>query len=275
MKIIAVITDPAQVLKILRHLTPAVSLSAGTYSAVQSLAITCATAGATLYYTTDGTDPATSGTRQEYTSAITLNEGTVHIRVSAEKAGMVASSLDAGFYTVQFDTVSTPQFSPVGGGYVGAQTVTISCGTTGAETRYTTNGTDPTTTSGTVYTVPISVSTATTVKAISHKSGMTTSTVASAAYSFPLPGAPTIATTAGTGKVTITWPAVSGAASYNVYYRLGTTVSTATYDRKITGAVSGIVISPLTSTKTYAFIVTAVNVNGEGAASATRKVRVK
>jgi len=96
---------------------------------------------------------------------------------------------------------------------------------------------------------------------------MTTSTVASAAYSFPLPGAPTIATTAGTGKVTITWSAVSGAASYNVYYRLGTTVST--------GVVSGIVISPLTSTKTYAFIVTAVNVNGEGAASATRKVRVK
>lgn len=195
--------------------------------------------------------------------------------MSAEKAGIVASSLDAGFYTDQFDTVSTPQFSPVGGGHVGAQTVTISCGTTGAETRYTTNGTDPTTTSGTVYTVPISVSTATTVKAISYKSGMTTSTVASAAYSFPLPGAPTIATTAGTGKVTITWPAVSGAASYNVYYRLGTTVSTATYDRKITGAVSGIVISPLTSTKRYAFIVTAVNVNGEGAASATRNVRVK
>jgi hypothetical protein len=76
--------------------------------------------------------------------------------------------------------VATPIFTPAGI-YAVAQSVAISCATSGATIRYTTNGPPPTSAS-TVYTGPISVSATTTIKAIATRSGYTTSAVASAAY---------------------------------------------------------------------------------------------
>lgn len=88
-------------------------------------------------------------------------------------------------------TVATPTFSPAGGTYSSAQSVSISCATSGATIRYTTNGSDPTS-SSTTYTGPITVSTSTTIKAKAFKAGMTDSATASAAYTIsttpPPPG---------------------------------------------------------------------------------------
>lgn len=78
--------------------------------------------------------------------------------------------------------VATPTFNPAAGTYPSAQTVTISTTTSGATIRYTTNGTAPTPTSGTVYSSPVAISATTTLKAIAYKSGSTDSTVASAIY---------------------------------------------------------------------------------------------
>lgn len=83
--------------------------------------------------------------------------------------------------------VATPTFSPGGGTYSSAQTVTMSCATAGATIRYTTNGTEPTA-SSTQYTAPITVSSTTTVKAKAFKSGMTDSATASAAYTISTGG---------------------------------------------------------------------------------------
>jgi hypothetical protein len=76
---------------------------------------------------------------------------------------------------------ATPTFSPAGGTFSSAQTVTISDTTAGATIRYTTDGTTPTA-SSTQYTAPITVSTTETVSAIALASGLTTSAVASATY---------------------------------------------------------------------------------------------
>lgn len=81
-------------------------------------------------------------------------------------------------------TVTTPTFSPNPGYYYDPQLVTISCTTDGAEIRYTTDGTEPTSTS-TLYSSPINISATTTIKAKAWKTGLNSSYVATALYQFP------------------------------------------------------------------------------------------
>ena len=76
--------------------------------------------------------------------------------------------------------VRAPIFSPAGGTYITAQTVSISCGTTGAAIYYTTDGSTPSS-SSTPYTGAITISKTTTIKAIAIKDG-TRSNVSSATY---------------------------------------------------------------------------------------------
>ena len=84
----------------------------------------------------------------------------------------------------QQQTVATPTFSPAGGSYFEAQSVSINCATEGAAIRYTTDGTDPTETSS-LYSSPLTISQNTTLKAKAWKDGFIASNIASATYSFP------------------------------------------------------------------------------------------
>lgn len=79
------------------------------------------------------------------------------------------------------EVTSTPTFSPAGGSYSSAQSVIITCATSGATIRYTTDGSTPTSSSP-VYSGPITVSSTTTLKAYATASGMIDSAVASATY---------------------------------------------------------------------------------------------
>ena len=110
----------------------------------------------------------------------------------------------------QWTTVATPLFSPGGGTYTSAQTVTISTYTSGATIYYTTDGSTPTP-SSTVYTGPISVSTSETVNAYAVLSGWTDSAVGSATYSIAC-ATPTFSPAAGTytGAQTVTITSTSG-----------------------------------------------------------------
>ena len=83
----------------------------------------------------------------------------------------------------QTPTCATPTFSPAGGTYSSAQNVTISTTTEDATVYYTTDGTDPTTSSN-VYSAAIPVSTTTTIKAIAVADGYENSVIATANYSF-------------------------------------------------------------------------------------------
>lgn len=75
-----------------------------------------------------------------------------------------------------------PTFSPAPGTYTEPQTVTISTTIPGATIRYTTDGTTPTSTNGTVYVVAINIATTTTIKARVFKDDMNESDVATGAY---------------------------------------------------------------------------------------------
>lgn len=79
------------------------------------------------------------------------------------------------------EVVAAPVFSPVGGAYTTAQSVAITTMTEGATIYYTLDGSVPTEES-TVYTTPISVEGALTIKAIAMKEGMNNSPVETAKY---------------------------------------------------------------------------------------------
>ncbi len=72
---------------------------------------------------------------------------------------------------------------------------------------------------------------------------------------------------AGNGQVALSWLGVSGATSYNVYYKQGTGVTTVN-GTKIAGASNPVNVTNLTNGQAYSFIVTAVNSAGEGTPSA-------
>ena len=78
--------------------------------------------------------------------------------------------------------LAAPKINPAGGTYFEPIEVTITCPTQGAKIYYTTNGNDPTT-SSTQYTAPFTLSSNTTVKAISALDGEV-SPVVSAEYVF-------------------------------------------------------------------------------------------
>lgn len=83
--------------------TPTFSPAAGTYSEVQNVEITTATDGATIYYTTDGTDPDATST--EYTAAIPVTE-TMTIKAIAVKEGMTDSEIATAEYIIKIITVN-------------------------------------------------------------------------------------------------------------------------------------------------------------------------
>jgi hypothetical protein len=205
--------------------TPTFSPAAGTYTTAQSVAISDTTAGATIYYTTNGTTPTTASS--VYTGAISVG-ATETLKALAVATGYTNSAVGSAAYTINLGATATPTFSPVAGTYTSAQTVAISDTTAGATIYYTTNGTTPTTAS-TVYSTPITVSATETLKALAVATGFTNSAVGSAAYTINLPAAtPTFSVAAGTytsvQAVTIS-DITAGATIY--YTTNGTTPTTA------------------------------------------------
>ncbi len=114
-----------------------------------------------------------------------IDQGVV---ISGVTDGHSGSAPDKGAYEfngtawVPGYTVIAPAASPAAGTYGSALSVTLATRTVGATIRYTTDGSTPTPTSGTVYTDPINVASSMTVKAIAYQTGLKDSAVVTAAY---------------------------------------------------------------------------------------------
>ena len=119
--------------------TPTFDPAAGTYTTAQNVTISCATDGATIYYTTDGSDPDDGSSVYSAAEPITIS-GTV-IKAIAYKAGG-HSEIASAKYTIK---PNKPTVTAVGA------TVTIT-GDDGLDFYYTTDGTTTPTKASTKYT---------------------------------------------------------------------------------------------------------------------------
>lgn len=157
---------------------PVIKPASETFSSPVHVAITDATAGATIYYTTNGSTPTTSST--VYTRPFPISS-TSTVQAIAVLNGM-SSGIASATYTLG-TAVAPPTFSPPSGTYTASVTVTISDTATGAFIYYTTDGTTPAAGQGTTkqYAGQLTFTKTTQLKAIAV-SGTQSSTVAAAGY---------------------------------------------------------------------------------------------
>ena len=161
--------------------TPTFSPVAGTYTSAQSVTVSCATAGAALYYTTDGTTPTNASTLYSTPIIIPLDT-TRTLKVLAVKPSWIDSNVASATYVIT-GTVAAPTFAPAPGTYTTAQSVTLATATPGAAIHFTTDGSTPTAASATYSAaIPVPLDSSMTIKAIATKTDWTDSAVASATY---------------------------------------------------------------------------------------------
>jgi len=168
--------------------TPTFSPPGGTYTSDQSVTISCATSGATIFYTTDGSAPTTSSSQDAVPISVAGHGAVLTIKALATTAGHLTSSVGIATFTISYPATTTPTFSPPGGVFTSDQSVTISCASSGATINYTTDGSDPassgTRLSGISPIGPITavINSATTIRAIATTPLNSASAVGSATY---------------------------------------------------------------------------------------------
>jgi alpha-tubulin suppressor-like RCC1 family protein len=163
---------------------PTLSPATGTYTTAATVSMS-ALAGASIYYTMDGTTPSQASSL--YTGPVTVDIS-MTLNAKAFHPDWVASPAKSETYTIQ---AATPTFNPDGGALsAGNQSVAVATTTPGATIRYTTNGSDPTASDPTVVGGTVLVDQSMTLKAKAFKAGLVDSATKSAAFSISV-AAPT------------------------------------------------------------------------------------
>lgn len=113
---------------ITRVSTPVINPGGGSFSAPVSVEISCATRGARIYYTTDGSTPSDSSA--VYTGPITIFSAAT-LKSMAKKEGLADSEVAVEVYTFN-STVNAPVISPAGGTYEMPVELVMTTSTNGA-----------------------------------------------------------------------------------------------------------------------------------------------
>ena len=157
----------------------------------------------------DGADFTTTGDIQVGDEVVICGKLTTYSGTNEFAAGNYIVSLERPVVVVE-----KPVFSPVGGTFEEAQTVTITCASEGATIYYTTDGSEPTAQS-TEYTEAITISETSTIKAIAIK-GSDVSAIAEETYTIQAPSTIEEVRAQGTGSV-FTKGVVTSVSGKNAY----------------------------------------------------------
>ena len=191
--------------------TPSASPAGGAVAAGTAVTLATATPGAEIRYTLDGSAPDAGSTL--YTAPVPILTPAV-LKAAAFKSGMTASGMMTEAYTIL--SAETPSASPAGGAVAAGTAVTLATATPGAEIRYTLDGSAPDAGS-TLYTGPISVPSAMTIRAAAMLSGRPDSDIMTVTFTISDPPSSGYSSVAVIGSCA----QASGAGSYSA----GTAVS--------------------------------------------------
>ncbi|OIP00285.1 MAG: hypothetical protein AUJ98_08490 [Bacteroidetes bacterium CG2_30_33_31] len=162
---------------------PIMSSPSGTYYSNKSISLTSTTAGTTIRYTVDGTNPNSTSTI--YSSAISISQNTV-LKAIAYLTSSDSSTITTATYILKVDTVISNLIS---GSYFGTQNITLTSSTNGAQIYYTLDGSAPNSNS-TAYSSQFVISNSLTLKAIAYKTNWDSSIVSTWSFVIsPLPSA--------------------------------------------------------------------------------------
>jgi len=194
-----------------RTSAPTASPEAGGHALPIEVAL-AAEPGATITYTTDGSDPTSAST--PYATPINVPSATT-IKARAFKPGYLDSDVSSHAYFLNAPGAA-PTFAPGPGAYVGPLLVTATTSTPSGLIHYTFNGPDPTEAdpavpSGGAISVPMTGI----LRAATFAAGYTTSAVVTAPYEVVTP-APVISPAPGTytSSVNVTIEGLPGAVVY-------------------------------------------------------------
>lgn len=149
--------------------TPVFSVSGGVYKAAFETVITCATPGAIIKYTTDGSDPS-SENGFIYSAPVKV-ERCLMLKAIAFKNKMYNSyaAVEQYYLDIAGPEIAPPLFSLHEGIYTSPRPLRIYCSTYGATIKYTLDGSTPSLVNGIVYKEPLRLSSSVVVKAMAIK----------------------------------------------------------------------------------------------------------
>ena len=192
---------------------PVLAPGTATYSVAQNVTMT-AYLGASIRYTTDGSDPSDTSTL--YAGPVAVSTQTT-LKARAFKAGYTTSTTTSATYSFNYGTLAAPTFTPGAGTFVTSVDVSLSA-SSGTTIRYTTDGSDPTP-SSTIYSAAITPTVTTTIKAKAFKVDWTASATAATTYAIK---AATPSLSPGSGAysagqaITVTLPTPGATATYTI-----------------------------------------------------------
>lgn len=205
-------------------------------------------ADATMYYTLNGSVPTTMSTK--YTGPITIT-GTSTLKAIA------VTPRQTGSFVLEYGITMTATAAPTAavtkgqasnGVVESGSQVSLSCATANAAIYYTTDGSNPTT-SSTKYTAPITIKSTTTIKAIAIAPGLGASSVAT--FQYKVGKTVYIDATAGgggsispSGRVSVV---EGGSKSFTITPNNGYSILDVKVDGKSVGAVSSYTFSSVKS----------------------------
>jgi hypothetical protein len=199
--------------------TPVLTPGSESFSGTASVTITDATAGSSIYYTTDGTAPVPGvGTTQQYSQPLTITSTTA-VNAMATAPSDSPSQTAKATYTLE-PPAATPALNPRGGKVTTTQGISITDTTSGAAIYYTTDGTVPFPGVGTTqqYGAPLTLPASATVKAIATAKGYSPSAVSTQSFSVQRVAMPAFSPTGGAILTTQTITISDTTAGATVYY---------------------------------------------------------